>query len=100
MPNILFFNTYLTLGLKKDTPPILHYSAEEPYTKYEICLVFAKILSLSHNHITPDAEPPRGEAVTTRPKDCHLYTKETEDLDVEGGLGLSSLEEWWIKRLT
>ncbi len=53
------FNTYLTLGLKKDTPPILHYSAEEPYTKYEICLVFAKILSLSHNQTLSHREEKR-----------------------------------------
>ena len=39
-------------------PPVIHYSAEEPYTKYEICLVFARILSLPHAHIIPDAGPP------------------------------------------
>ncbi len=39
-------------------PPILHYSAEEPFTKYEICLVFARILGLPHAHIIPDAGPP------------------------------------------
>ncbi|PPQ73920.1 hypothetical protein CVT26_006546 [Gymnopilus dilepis] len=85
--------------LKKAIPPILHYSADEPYTKYEICLTFAKILGLPHNHIMPDAEPPSGAAVTTRPRDCRLYTKETEDLGVEGGLGLSLFEEWWTDRL-
>ena len=41
-------------------PPILHYTAPEPFTKYEICLVFARILGLSHKHIIPQAdEPPR-----------------------------------------
>lgn len=39
-------------------PPIIHYSTEEPFTKYEICLVFARILGLPHAHITPDAGPP------------------------------------------
>jgi S-adenosylmethionine synthetase len=39
-------------------PPIIHYSAEEPFTKYEICLVFARILGLPHTHIIPDAGPP------------------------------------------
>ncbi|EKM54409.1 uncharacterized protein PHACADRAFT_258235, partial [Phanerochaete carnosa HHB-10118-sp] len=37
----------------KAIPPILHYSAEEPFTKYEMCLVFAKILGLPHGHIVP-----------------------------------------------
>jgi S-adenosylmethionine synthetase len=39
-------------------PPVIHYSAEEPFTKYEICLVFARILALPHTHIIPDAGPP------------------------------------------
>ncbi|KDR80310.1 hypothetical protein GALMADRAFT_242662 [Galerina marginata CBS 339.88] len=86
-------------GLKNPIPPILHYSSDEPFTKYEICLTFAKILGLPHKHIIPDADPPTGEAVTTRPRDCHLYTKETEDLGVEGGLGLSLFEEWWTDKL-
>jgi len=87
------------IRLKKDIPPIVHYSSEEPYTKYEICLVFAKILGLPHRHIIPDEDPPTGAGATTRPRDCHLYTKETEDLGVEGGLGLSLFEEWWREQL-
>lgn len=87
--------THIFAALKKDIPPILHYSAAEPFTKYEMCLVFAKILGLPHNHIIPDAEPPSGEGATTRPRNCQLYTKETEALGVEGGLELSLFEEWW-----
>ncbi|TFK49153.1 NAD(P)-binding protein [Heliocybe sulcata] len=86
-------------GLKTTLPPILHYSAAEPFTKYEMCLIFAKILGLPHDHITPDAEAPKGEAATSRPKDCQLYTRETEDLGIEGGLGLSLFEEWWTEYL-
>jgi S-adenosylmethionine synthetase len=85
--------------LKKPLPPILHYSSEEPFTKYEICLVFAKILGLPHSHIIPDDQPPTGAGATTRPRDCHLYTRETEDLGVEHGLGLSLFEEWWSEHL-
>ncbi|KAE9400519.1 NAD(P)-binding protein [Gymnopus androsaceus JB14] len=80
-------------------PPILHYSAAEPFTKYEMCLVFAKILGLPHTHIVPQSEPESDAGATTRPRDCQLYTKETEDLGVEGGLGLSLFEEWWIEYL-
>ncbi|KIM47045.1 hypothetical protein M413DRAFT_16545 [Hebeloma cylindrosporum] len=86
-------------SVKNTIPPIIHYSGEEPFTKYEICLTFAKILGLPHKHIIPDAEPPTGEGATTRPRDCQLYTKETADLGVEGGLGLSLFEEWWTERL-
>ncbi|KAJ4473074.1 hypothetical protein J3R30DRAFT_3659398 [Lentinula aciculospora] len=80
-------------------PPILHYSAAEPFTKYEMCLVFAKILNLPHGHIVPDSEAPKGDSATTRPRDCQLYTKETEVLGVEGGLGLTLFEEWWMEYL-
>ena len=87
-------NHFLISALKKTIPPIIHYSGDEPFTKYEMCLVFAKILGLPHKHIDPVSEPPTGNTVT-RPRDCHLYTRETEDLGVEGGLGLSLFEEWW-----
>ena len=85
---------FLISALKKTIPPIIHYSGDEPFTKYEICLVLAKILGLPHKHIEPVSDPPTGTTVT-RPRDCHLYTRETEDLGVEGGLGLSLFEEWW-----
>ncbi|KAF9262264.1 NAD(P)-binding protein [Marasmius fiardii PR-910] len=80
-------------------PSILHYSAAEPFTKYEICLTFAKILGLPHGHIIPDAEPPKGASAANRPWDCHLDTTETEYLGVEDGLGLSLFEEWWSAHL-
>lgn len=86
-------------ALKTPIPPILHYSSDEPFTKYEICLTFAKILGCPHDHIIPNAEAPSGADATTRPRDCHLYTRETEDLGVEGGLGLSLFEEWWTEYL-
>jgi len=86
-------------AFKQPVPTILHYSADEPFTKYEICLVFSKILGLSHSHIIPNAEPLTGKDATTRPVDCHLYTKETDDLGVEGGLGCSLFEEWWTEHL-
>jgi len=84
-------------GYKKPIPPMLHYSGAEPFTKYEICLVFAKILGLPHGHIVPDAEPPSGPGATTRPRDCQLYTRETEDLRIgdDTSLGVSLFEEWW-----
>lgn len=100
-----FINFVHNISAKKEfkktatVPPILHYSAAEPFTKYEMCLVFAKILNLPHGHIVPDSEVPKGDSATTRPKDCQLYTKETEDLGVEGGLGLSLFEEWWTEYL-
>ncbi|GJE95483.1 SDR family oxidoreductase [Phanerochaete sordida] len=81
-------------------PPVLHYSAAEPFTKYEMCLVFAQILGLPHTHIVPDAEPYTGAAATTRPRDCQLYTGETEELLAgAGGLGWTPFAEWWTGHL-
>ncbi|KAI0642769.1 NAD-P-binding protein [Trametes meyenii] len=80
-------------------PPIVHYSASEPFTKYEMCLVFARILGLPHAHIVADAEEPKGG--TLRPRDTQLYTRETEDLmEGYGGLGWTPFEEWWTEYLT
>ncbi|KNZ78036.1 Methionine adenosyltransferase 2 subunit beta [Termitomyces sp. J132] len=90
-------------GYKKSIPPILHYSAAEPYTKYEICLVLSKILNLPHEHIVPDAQSPTGTGAPTRPRDCQLYTRETEELHIgengDASLGLSLFEEWWTTHL-
>ncbi|KAI0370538.1 NAD-P-binding protein [Pilatotrama ljubarskyi] len=88
-----------TLPHSRVIPPILHYSAGEPFTKYEMCLVFARILGLPHSHIIADAEPPKDG--TPRPRDCQLYTRETEDLmEGYGGLGWTPFEEWWTEYLT
>ena len=81
-------------------PPILHYSAPEPYTKFEICLVFSKLLGITITHITPDDSEPTGAAAVSRPRNCQLYTRETEDLmGGAGGLGTTGLEEWWAEYL-
>ena len=81
-------------------PPILHYSAPEPYTKFEICLVFSRLLGVPIPHVTPDADAPTGAAAVSRPRDCQLYTRETEDLMVRaGGLGTTGFEEWWAQYL-
>ena len=61
----------------------------------EMCLIFSQILSLPHKHIVPDAEAPKSVGTTTRPKDCQLYTRETENLLPDGDLRGCGFEEWW-----
>lgn len=56
---------YTGLPSSKVIPPIVHYSASEPFTKYEMCLIFARILGLPHSHIIADAEPPKVGIFTT-----------------------------------
>ncbi|KAL4071413.1 hypothetical protein V8B97DRAFT_1963269 [Scleroderma yunnanense] len=98
--NVLDIASFLVRlsGLDKPAPRIIHYSGQEPFTKYEMCLIFAKILDVPHEHITPDSSPPT-TGVTTRPQNCHLSTRETENLGIEGGLGCSKFEEWWVNHL-
>ncbi|KAH9941727.1 NAD(P)-binding protein [Epithele typhae] len=89
-----FLVRLIQLPSGKVVPPIIHYSAEEPFTKYEMCLVFARILGLPHAHIVADAEPPK--AGTVRPQNTQLYVHETQDLmEGSGGLGWNPFEEWW-----
>ncbi|GJJ15043.1 hypothetical protein Clacol_009318 [Clathrus columnatus] len=82
-----------------NVPKILHYSGAEPFTKYEMCLIFSQILGVPHRHIIPESDPPTGIAATTRPRDCHLDCRETDSLRVEGGMGLCGFEEWWGRHL-
>ena len=42
-------------GALADVPRIVHYSASEVFTKYEICQLYGKILNLPIAHITADA---------------------------------------------
>ena len=78
-------------------PPILHFSAPEPYTKYEMCLVFAKLLGLPHSHIEPETELPKGVDATTRPLNTQLDISGTEA--TVGVLETVVVEEWWAGRL-
>ena len=36
---------------------------------------------------------------TPRPHNTQLYVRETEELGIEGGLGTSGFEEWWVEYL-
>jgi S-adenosylmethionine synthetase len=60
-----------------------------------MALIFSRILSLPHTHIIPDAEAEKDVGVVTRPRDCQLYTRETEDLFPDRDLRCCGFEEWW-----
>ncbi|KZT44022.1 NAD(P)-binding protein [Sistotremastrum suecicum HHB10207 ss-3] len=83
-------------------PPIIHFSAPEPFTKYEICLIYAALLGVEHKHIIADSTDPSTKGATNRPRDCKLDTRATEVLldGIEGGvLGCVGFEEWWSEEL-
>jgi hypothetical protein len=62
LPRLWAYKSDFIADLKQPLPSIIHYSAGEPFTKYEICLIFAQILGLDHGHIIPQPEPPSGES--------------------------------------
>ncbi|KAI8822412.1 uncharacterized protein EV422DRAFT_523923 [Fimicolochytrium jonesii] len=71
---------------------VFHYSAPEKMTKYQICAVFANILSLPIDHLKPIREAPK-EPVATRPNDAHLATTRLETLGFD--LTAVKFEDWF-----
>lgn len=42
-----------------DKPKILHYTAEEPLTKYEMCQIMGELAGLPVDHLNPVSDPPK-----------------------------------------
>jgi S-adenosylmethionine synthetase len=86
-------------------PPIMHYSSQTPYTKYEICQFFSSILSLPITHITPDTTDPNvaaeqakkeGKSFTIRPGNTNLSVDELKELVGEEVVKeKKGFEVWW-----
>ena len=82
-------------------PPILHFSAMEAMTKYDMCLVMARCLRAAGEEAATDHLEPEYEvdpsAATSRPRHCKL------DLSVIKGIGIDvecvSFEAWWREYL-
>ncbi|KAL8820437.1 MAG: hypothetical protein Q9223_001354, partial [Gallowayella weberi] len=73
---------YLVAGeARVSMPNVLQFSAEQRFTKYEICKIFAEILGLPSSGIVGKGEDK--EAKTARPYDTHLSTKVLKDMGVD-----------------
>ncbi|KAF9160339.1 hypothetical protein DFQ26_005653 [Actinomortierella ambigua] len=77
---------------------ILHFSAEEKFTKYEMCEVIARALDTSIDHLQANAVAPKANE-TPRPYDCHLSNRCLK------GLGINTtcvkFEDWmkeWLAK--
>ncbi|KAK8793465.1 hypothetical protein WA158_004824 [Blastocystis sp. Blastoise] len=55
---------------------IIHFSANEPFTKYEMCLTMCKLLKRDSSNIHPNTKETIG---AQRPKDCHLICNHIVD---------------------
>ncbi|KAL8973031.1 MAG: hypothetical protein Q9183_000199 [Haloplaca sp. 2 TL-2023] len=76
-------------------PKVLHFSAEQKFTKYQMCQAFAEILGLPLEGMVGQSEAPSGSAM--RPYDTHLSTKALEDLGIE--MRTMKFEDWWRREM-
>ncbi|BGP55459.1 hypothetical protein JCM8202v2_003063 [Rhodotorula sphaerocarpa] len=80
-------------------PPILHFSAQQVFTKYEMATILAQAhsppLDTQDNLMRVDEGPKPGE--TVRPKDCHLSNRAIESL----GINTHTVDftTWWQEYL-
>ncbi|GAA5874147.1 hypothetical protein JCM3774_006751 [Rhodotorula dairenensis] len=76
-------------------PAILHFSAQQMYTKYDMARVLARVhqpvLEIDENLVRVDEGPKPGE--TVRPKDCHLSNRAIEALGID--TSTVDFESWW-----
>ncbi|KAL1925543.1 uncharacterized protein VTP21DRAFT_426 [Calcarisporiella thermophila] len=81
----------------KSIQGILHFTAEEKFTKFEMCQIFAKILGISAN-LRPSIPDLNNPSVVSRPHDAHLSTRKLKEL----GISTSHMkfEDWWTRYLT
>lgn len=70
-------------------PAILHFSAHDQMTKWQIVQTFADITGLPLDRLQPQSEPSDG----TRPYDCHLDTSDLEQLGIN--VSTVAFRDWW-----
>ncbi|OLL22889.1 Methionine adenosyltransferase 2 subunit beta [Neolecta irregularis DAH-3] len=71
---------------------IFHFTADEMFTKYDMCVIFGEIMAVPINHLR-NIDTIDKEASTPRPYDTHLQMNNLERL----GIDVSSVpfKEWW-----
>ena len=87
---------------EKHLPEILHFSAEEPFTKYSICKLLAEILDIDIETKLvgdqPEDHQKGGERGNIqRPYDTHLSTKSLRELGVN--VHAQDFRAWWRWRV-
>ncbi|KAG2182520.1 hypothetical protein INT43_007451 [Umbelopsis isabellina] len=88
--------TSAKLEQNKDISGVYHFSGQKPYTKYDMCEVFAKAYHIPMDHVQAvDTSSDPGAA--SRPKDSHLSNSRLE----QAGINTYNVdfEAWWNKRI-
>ncbi|KAK9388482.1 hypothetical protein V1515DRAFT_597003 [Lipomyces mesembrius] len=87
----------LILSGKKEVPSILHFSATQKYTKYEICQLLGELLGVPTTHLKKVDAVSKADSNVIRPHDCCLSNKKLMEL----GIDSSNVDfvTWWKKYL-
>ncbi|KAK9366261.1 hypothetical protein V1509DRAFT_630243 [Lipomyces kononenkoae] len=87
----------LIIRERKEVPPILHFSATQKYTKYEICQIFGDLLGVPTTHLVRVDTVDHSDSIVIRPHDCCLSNKRLGEL----GIDTSTVDfvAWWKKYL-
>ncbi|CAM0138405.1 hypothetical protein VKS41_002956 [Umbelopsis sp. WA50703] len=88
--------TSAKLEQQKDIEGVYHFSGEKPYTKYDMCEVFAKAYHVPMDHVQAvDTSSDPGAA--SRPKNSHLSNSRLE----QAGISTYNVdfEAWWNQRI-
>ncbi|GAO52305.1 NAD(P)-binding protein [Saitoella complicata NRRL Y-17804] len=88
---------YSTEESRKDQPRVFQFSADQKYTKYEICQIFGDILGLPIDHLIAQDTVEQTPGVI-RPRDCKLSTKTLQDAGIS--VDHVDFKQWWQRRLT
>jgi S-adenosylmethionine synthetase len=89
-------NMYLTNPKVFSFPEILHFSAQQRMTKYEIALVFAEILGVPADHLVK-VDTIDEKAAVNRPLDSHLDVGKLKELGVN--VQCVDFADWWRRHL-
>ncbi|KAI4282937.1 MAG: hypothetical protein L6R38_002556 [Xanthoria sp. 2 TBL-2021] len=76
-------------------PKVLQFSAEQRFTKYQMCQIFAEILGLPLSGMIGKGEDK--DAKVARPYDTHLSTKVLKDLGVD--VRTMDFTDWWKREM-
>ncbi|RUS18943.1 hypothetical protein BC937DRAFT_88145 [Endogone sp. FLAS-F59071] len=75
---------------------VFHFSGEEPFTKYEMCQVLAKILHVRMDHLRLVDTVPVA-AAASRPRDAHLSNRALREAEID--TYAVPFEQWWKLKL-
>lgn len=84
---------YLEEKDRAKLPRVLQFSAEDKYTKYEICQLFAEIMGINIDKMEANKEGNDPNASVQRPYDCHLSTKALQSIGID--VSTQSFPGWW-----